>query len=88
MCEEPVGDAADDISPTALFTPEGRRTTHRSCMLREVIGGIGHLVAHEYWCLQHHDPDAGLTFRQSALLVDAFVTVVGVERAAERAAER
>lgn len=51
---------------------------HRTCQLREVTGGIGHLIAHEYWCLQKHDPDAGLTMRQSGLLVDAYVSIVGV----------
>lgn len=51
---------------------------HRQCQLREGMGGIGHLIAHEYWCLQQHDPDAGLTYRQSALLVDAWITVVGI----------
>jgi hypothetical protein len=57
---------------------------HRECSLREVIGGIGHLIAHEYWCRQHHDPDAGLTYRQSAMLTDLYVHLVGVERAAAR----
>ena len=57
--------------------------THRECGLRSVMGGIGHLVAHEYWCLQRHDPDAGLTFRQSALLCDAWVQIMGVSAAVE-----
>ena len=50
---------------------------HRECMLREVVGGIGHVIAHEYWCSQQGDPDAGLTYHQSAILVDAYVHVVG-----------
>lgn len=83
MCEEPVTEGGD-ISPTSLFTPEGLRVAHRSCMLREVMGGIGHLIAHEWWCVQHHDPDAGLTRRQSALLVDVYCAIVGVEPAAPR----
>jgi hypothetical protein len=82
MCNEPVRQG-DDISPTSLFTEEGPQTTHRSCMLREVIGGIGHLIAHDYWCIQRHDPDAGLTRRQSALLVDVYCAVVGIERTSD-----
>jgi hypothetical protein len=57
---------------------------HRECVLRSTMGGIGHLIAHHYWCSQVGDPDAGLTYRQSALLVDAFVAVVGPEEAASR----
>jgi hypothetical protein len=53
-------------------------------MLREVMGGIGHHIAHEYWCTQHHDPDAGLTRRQSSLLVDAYLNVVGIDNAVQR----
>lgn len=57
---------------------------HRACGLRSTIGGIGHLIAHDYWCTERSDPDAGLTYRQSALLVDAFVQLVGVEEAVKR----
>lgn len=54
---------------------------HRACSLRSALGGIGHLLAHDYWCTQRHDPDAGLTYRQSALLVDQLVAMIGVEAA-------
>lgn len=57
---------------------------HRECQLREVSGGIGHHIAHPYWCLQMHDPDGGLTRRQSALLVDEYIALVGVEVATRR----
>jgi hypothetical protein len=71
LCDEPMGfeNSASSIQPM-----------HRACSLRNVVGGIGHLVAHPYWCIDQRDPDAGLTYRQSALLVDAFVTIVGVEQ--------
>jgi hypothetical protein len=69
----------------AVGTEEGRRLTHRECSLREVTGGIGHLIAHEYWCQQRHDPDAGLTHHQSSLLVMRWFEVCGPD-AAERAA--
>lgn len=81
LCDEEV-DAAGDTR--TLYTEDGPQVAHRECMLRSVMGGIGHLIAHEYWCTQHHDPDAGLTFRQSALLCDAYVHVMGVEEAAAR----
>lgn len=60
------------------------RWAHDDCMLREVLGGIGHIVAHEYWCTQRHDPDAGLTYRQSALLVYQWTKIVGVQTTTDR----
>jgi hypothetical protein len=74
-CEEAIG----KWDPTVpVGTEEGRRLTHRECSLREVTGGIGHLIAHEYWCgAPRHDPDAGLTRRQSSLLVARWFEVVG-----------
>ena len=50
------------IYPTGL-------ATHRECALRAVHGGIGHLVDHERYCYGERDPDAGLTKRQSSVLV-------------------
>lgn len=58
---------------------------HHCCSLREVMGGIGHLIAHDYWCGDpRHDPDAGLTYHQSAKLVSEFVSILGVEEAVAR----
>lgn len=68
MCGEPCGEPFKGV-----VTMVG----HRECFLRDGMGGIGHLLAHEYWCSQRGDPDAGLTYRQSALLVDAWVQAVG-----------
>jgi len=76
LCSEPMGGEPS----TSLLQP-----MHRECSLRSVIGGIGHLIAHNYWCQRDDpDPDAGLTFRQSALLVDLYVALVGVDAAVER----
>jgi hypothetical protein len=77
-CDEPLD---DDVAPGVVYTPEGPRHQHVECALREVMGGIGHLIAHEYWCIERHDPDAGLTRRQSALLCNLYVRIVGFERA-------
>jgi hypothetical protein len=57
---------------------------HRECSLREVLGGIGHLLDHKYYCRGLHDPDAGLTYRESALLVWTWVQIKGVEAAVDR----
>lgn len=68
LCGEPVSTAGDH-----LRMGDGR-PTHRECMLRSVMGGIGHLENHEHWCLVMHDPDGGRAYRQSALEVDHWVT--------------
>lgn len=57
----------------------GPAAGHRECFLRSAIGGIGHLIAHNYWCRERSDPDAGLTYRQSAILTALYVELVGVE---------
>lgn len=78
LCREPMGgdDSASTIQPM-----------HQTCTFREVVGGIGHQIAHEYWCKQRHDPDAGLTYRQSARLVWAMADVLGGEEVARRASD-
>jgi hypothetical protein len=42
---------------------------HRECSLRSVLGGIGHLRDHAVWCIIEGDPDAGMSYRESALAV-------------------
>jgi hypothetical protein len=73
LCDDEVGD-----DTATLYTEDGPQQVHRVCMLREVMGGIGHCIAHEYWCVQKDDPDGGLTRYQSARLVDAYYHVVGM----------
>jgi hypothetical protein len=62
LCQEPMDDP--DLT-----------MAHRECMLRDVLGGIGHHIAHDYWCKQRHDPDAGFTYRESAQMVYAIFHV-------------
>lgn len=69
FCEPRVGVA---------FNP---RDQHPSCALRSVLGGIGHLTDHAYWCGERRDPDAGLSYRDSALRVAEWVQVHGVDAA-------
>jgi hypothetical protein len=42
-----------------------------------VLGGIGHHIAHEWWCEIHHDPDAGFTRHESALMVAFMYELLG-----------
>jgi hypothetical protein len=42
---------------------------HKECGLRSVMGGIGHLVDHAYYCHGELGTDAGLPYRVSAQLV-------------------
>jgi hypothetical protein len=78
LCDEQIR-AADDFRP--IGTEHGQARAHRECLLRSVLGGIGHLEDHGYWCGQMHDPDGGRTYRQSALEVDAWVHAHGIEAA-------
>lgn len=75
----PPGEQLDRLSIDRLSID-----MHRECQLRAALGGIGHIVAHPYWCGERKDPDGGLTYRQSALLVDAWVHVMGVESTVQR----
>lgn len=60
---------------------DGLYPYHTECSLRSALGGIGHLRDHAFWCLQMHDPDAGLSYRDSALLVDQWVEEHGLDAA-------
>jgi hypothetical protein len=72
----------DELAEGHWFDEKGeQRVCHRECALRNVIGGIGHLTDHELWCRWKKDPDMGMTYRQSALAVDAWVREHGVEAA-------
>lgn len=65
LCSEPLDD-----EPSA----SGVQPMHRACALRSVTGGIGHHLDHEHFCVRLGDPDAGLDYRTSALLVDELLT--------------
>jgi len=76
FCEEELD--GTDTAEWPIGTSDGPRQAHRQCMLRSTLGGIGHLIAHPYWCTEHNDPDAGLSYRHSAQLVEAYVHIIGV----------
>ena len=67
LCEERI--FSDDLLGTAIWHDGVLRQTHRECSLRSVLGGIGHHLDHGYWCIGKGDPDAGMTYRQSAKAV-------------------
>jgi hypothetical protein len=63
FCQEAIADGDNGaVMPTGLVQ-------HRECSLRGVMGGIGHHVDHARYCHGELGPDAGLSYRQSALLV-------------------
>jgi hypothetical protein len=66
----------EEMEPGSLRGPTNL-PTHRECGLRMALGGIGHLVDHALWCGERHDPDAGLTYRESALMVATWVELKG-----------
>jgi hypothetical protein len=70
LCDEP-------ILVTEGMAPVFPMVAHRECLLRSVMGGIGHLIDHKHFCLVKQDPDAGLTYRESAKLVAVWVELKG-----------
>lgn len=62
-CREAIVDGESGAIMPAGFAQ------HRECALRSVMGGIGHLTDHERYCRGELGPDAGLSYRWSALLV-------------------
>lgn len=63
FCRDPVQEGDN-----GAIMPNGF-VQHRECALRTAMGGIGHLVNHTRYCRGELGPDAGLTYRASALLV-------------------
>jgi hypothetical protein len=61
--------------------PCGGGRADRICLLRSAVGGIGHLIDHDYWCLQRGDPDAGQGYRASALAVQLWIDQHGLDAA-------
>lgn len=78
LCSEPVG--PDDEQAEGVWRDQHSRQylVHRECALRNVLGGIGHIEDHNYWCGMMRDPDKGMSFRASALAVDVWVRKHGV----------
>lgn len=65
LCKTPMGSEESVNSQEPM---------HWECVLRAVMGGIGHLLDHEHFCLSKNDPDAGLDYRTSAALASVLLT--------------
>jgi hypothetical protein len=66
FCETPI-EPTDQGS--FIGSLEDLIPAHKECSLRSVMGGIGHLRDHFFWCRDKGDPDGGLGYRESALQV-------------------
>jgi hypothetical protein len=71
LCGEEITDI-DTRSPNGM-------PAHQECSLRAVMGGIGHLLDHAHYCVEMRDPDAGMTYRESARMVLTWVQVQGLD---------
>jgi hypothetical protein len=74
LCEEPI---TENQEARPIRSEEALTHAHRECLLRSVMGGIGHLEDHQRWCVEAGDPDGGRSYRQSALEVDQWVHTHG-----------
>jgi hypothetical protein len=76
-----VDHSIEDISVPCPLCNQGPAVEpmHRICLLRSALGGIGHLLDHQYWCNEVEDTDAGLTRLESARCVEALCQRYGVE---------
>jgi hypothetical protein len=78
LCGEVVQET-DERAEGRWFDMDGvSHKVHRECALREVLGGIGHLTDHNYWCVVKGDPNGGVSYRESAKAVDSWVRQNGV----------
>jgi hypothetical protein len=69
LCGEPV-EPGERVAPgTWWIDGDTSRAPHVECALRSVMGGIGHHLDHELWCIERDDPDGGQSYRESALAV-------------------
>lgn len=80
LCNQPVAIGVDDVASIRF----NGLLAHRECALRSVLGGIGHLTDCGLWCARNGDPDMGLSYRESALAVDAWVAERGIREAISR----
>lgn len=79
LCDEPIQIFDQGSFIGTMHGEEGQwvisqAPVHKECSLRSVLGGIGHLENHLAWCVEKHDPDAGLGYRASAIMVWGWVS--------------
>jgi hypothetical protein len=84
MCEMPVEKGEERAEGRWMDEKGASRIVHRECALRAVIGGIGHLTNHEIWCNKVGDPDGGVGYRASAIMVDQWIREHGMDAALDK----
>jgi hypothetical protein len=81
-CNEPIVDGDQGTLQPFVATNDmpwmQMRPVHKECSLRQVLGGAGHFQDHARWCRTVGDPDGGMTRRESALWVWAWVQENGM----------
>jgi hypothetical protein len=80
LCEEEIADDAE-YEPMPFVAADGTveaKFVHRECVVRSVLGGIGHHEDHDYWCGHMHDPDGGRSYHQSAIEVYEMLQKQGI----------
>lgn len=88
-CKQDIALTGEQIAPGFVHVtgveghPDGMYPFHYECSTRAALGGIGHFKDHAFWCLQMHDPDAGLSYRESALQVVEWVNEHGLDAAVQ-----
>ena len=86
LCREDV--PFDERAEHYIYNEQGVAAyPHWYCALREVLGGIGHFTDCAHWCKTMHDPDAGLSRRESARRVGNLVRQWGPEQVADWSTE-
>lgn len=70
LCEQAIS-AGQRTHP--IGDADGPHEAHWECMVRSVMGGIGHIEDHAVWCVKLGDPDGGRSYRQSAIEVAQWV---------------
>jgi hypothetical protein len=104
VCDDPTQRVSTPVGAECAFCTEqieeGDRGTfcgnihggwdpvHAECQLREVLGGAGHLAAKPHAPGGCGDPDGGLSWRESALLVWEWVERMGSENTARASSFR
>lgn len=78
---------SEDVAPGEESRQVTMMVAHPECLLRSAMGGIGHLIDHRHFCKGDLGPDAGLSYRLSALLVATYVRHVGVEETTRQSIE-
>lgn len=79
LCLQVISPGQDTRPVSRIVPGRAGNQAHQECLLRSVLGGIGHLENHAHWCVEVGDPDGGRSYRQSAVEVAAWVEAYGTD---------